>query len=313
MQSKLTDTEIIGTDGSRDRLSAASKAKVVNDTTRSVRSAVDGARLVVITEHPSEMRDILRAIGPNLAPAAVVTETGNMKVQALSWAEELLPKGIGFVAGRPLLKHTPDEMAAPDAKIFDGVDYCLMPAPSAPSAAVGVVTSMVEAIGARPLYLDPHEHDSYAAAMTHLPAVLSSAFVTAMSDSDGWREMHRAASSEFSILSRLASEDPVDTETAVRSNPEGIVYWVDRLIDELRAYRDEIGADSTALLDRLIRAWEIRARWEAGTLVENDGPEMPSSGQTLAATLLGERLATRYRQMTSNESKTEPGKYKRKR
>ena len=308
----LSDTEIVGTDGNRDRVSAAKKAEAVDDTTRNVRSAVDGARIVVITEPSGDLRDILKAIGPNLDRDTVVTETGTTKVQALRWAEELLPMGVGFVAGRPLLKQDPNVDDGPDATIFEGIEYCIIPAPSAPSSSVSVVTSMVEAIGATPLYLDPHEHDSYAAAVAHLPIVLSSAFVTAMASSDGWREMHRVASSEFSALSRLASDDPVDAELAVRSNPDGLVYWIDQLIAELQTYRDGITSDGTELLDRLIQAWEVRARWEAGTLIEQEGPDLPSSSASLATTLLGEKLASRYRDMSANE-KPDPGKYKRKR
>jgi hypothetical protein len=126
--------------------------------------------------------------------------------------------------------------------------------------------------------------------------------------------MHRVASSEFAILSRLASDDPVDAELAVRSNPESVAYWIDQLIAELQAYRDGINSDGTELLDRLIQAWEVRARWEAGTLIQQDGPELPSSSTTLASTLLGERLAGRYREMTAGEGKkAAPAQYKKKR
>ncbi|MDA1347341.1 MAG: prephenate dehydrogenase [Chloroflexi bacterium] len=313
-KSGLSDTKIVGTDGSRERLSAASKAEVVDDTTRNVRSAVEGARLVIITSPITEFREILRAIGPNLDKEAVVTETGSNKVQALQSAEELLPERIGFVAGRPLLKRAPDDAAGPDGSIFHGIDYCLVPGRSAPPSSVSVVTSMVEAIGARPLFLDPHEHDSYAAAMSHLPMVLSSAFVTATSDSNGWREMHKVASTEFATLSDLSSDDPVDTEATIRANPEALVHWIDQMIAELRTYRDEITSDGTELLDRLIRAWENQARWEAGTVVPDDGPGLHSTGVTLASTMLGERLANRYREITSgDEKKSDPWKYKRKR
>jgi prephenate dehydrogenase len=312
-KSDLANTEIVGTDGNRDRLSAASKAGAVDDTTRSIRSAVETARLVVITEPTTELRDILRAIGPNLDDEAVVTDTGNTKVQALRWAEELLPRHIDFVSGRPLLKKELNESEGPDAALFQEIEYCVIPTPSASPSSVGVVTSMVEAIGAKPLFLDPNEHDSYTAAMAHLPIVLSAAFVTAMADSHGWREMHRAASSEFASLSRLASEDPVEIEAAVRSNPEGVTHWIDQVIAELQTYRNGIASDGTEFLDKLIQAWEVCARWEAGTLVQSDGPEMPTSSQTLASTLLGDKLASRYRQLTSNEQKSDTGKYKRKR
>ena len=85
-EAKLKDTEIVGTDGSRDRLSAASKANVVDVTTKNIRSAVENSRLIIITEPPSALRETFRAISPNLSEGAVVTETSAPKLKSLEWA-----------------------------------------------------------------------------------------------------------------------------------------------------------------------------------------------------------------------------------
>ena len=302
-EAKLKDTEIVGTDNDGNRLTTASKLNVVDVTTKNIRSAVENSRLVIVTEPVGALRETFRAISPNLPDGAVVTETSAPKVKSLEWAEELLGSGVDFVEGRPLIKRVPDVDAGPDPSMFKDAEYCLIPSRYTSSSALSLVTSMVEAIGSNPIFLDAQEYDSYSSALAHMPIVLSAAFTTAMSSSDGWREMHKVASTEFATLSQLASEDPVDSEEAIRSNPELVVHWIDRLISELYSYREHIAEDNTDLLDSLIRAWESRARWDAGTVVDSEDSGMPSSSISLASTLLGDRLANRYKKLTSNEDK----------
>ena len=69
-----------------------------------------------------------------------------------------------------------------DSTVFDGIDYCITPSKSASKQSVETVVNIANLLGAKPFFLDPHEHDSYAAAMNYLPIVLSSAFVTATSN-----------------------------------------------------------------------------------------------------------------------------------
>jgi len=47
---------------------------------------------------------------------------------------------------------------------------------------------LAELLGAKPLFLDEHEHDSYTSAAFHLPVLLSSALVNSVSAGPAWRE-----------------------------------------------------------------------------------------------------------------------------
>ena len=63
-QVKLNNTEIIGTDGDRDAVATAAKMGVVDESTRNLGSAMEGANLVIVTAPTNETREILEAIGP---------------------------------------------------------------------------------------------------------------------------------------------------------------------------------------------------------------------------------------------------------
>ena len=201
-----------------------------------------------------------------------------------------------------------------DHTIFDGVNYTVTPSKSADDAAIRTVVGLVESLGARPLFLDASEHDSYAAAMHYLPIVMSSAFVNATAGSDGWREMHKLAEAGFGDYSQLASNDPMDNEAVCLADPDTLVHWVDQLILELYAYRNQIKEDGQGLLERFVEAWELRARWEAGAVERDDNAvSLPSSGESMATAFFGSRLSSRLRKPKTEDPTAEKLKYRRRR
>ena len=312
MKRKLRDTEVVISSGTRRVLNDVAKIGAADLTTRGLRSAIAGAHLVILDVSLGEMPELLEAIGPMLEHGAVVTDTSVSKIPVLRWADQYITDGANFIGGHPLPRRIPATVAEADHTIFEGASYTITPSESADEAAIRTVVGLVEALGAKPLFLDPSEHDSYAAAMQYLPIVMSSAFVTATAGSDGWREMHRLAEAGFKDFSRLAANDPLDNETACLANPDALVHWLDQLILELYAYRNQIKENGQELLERFVEAWEMRARWEAGAVGrDDDGPQLPSSSASMATAFFGDKLASRLRSPKTGESAGGPFKYRR--
>ena len=302
-QGNLRDTEIVGTSGDRGALSAATQMGALDKSVGNLRTAIEGARMVILDMPTTETRELLEAIGPILDDGCVVTDTGTTKVPLMEWADQYLPRGVSFVGGHPLVKRqlTKLEDAAPS--LFDGIDYCVLPAKSAGQSSVASIVGLVETLGAKPLFIDAHEHDSFAAAMIYLPAVLSAAFVTATTGGDSWRDMQRLAASDFAEFSRAASQNPEENEAASLASPDALVHWLDQMILELYSYRNRIKDRSDALLDVFVNAWEARAKWEAGVVEYDDRAPLPSAGDSMTASVLGGRLAEHLRNKRQKEKK----------
>ena len=62
---------------------------------------------------------------------------------------------------------------------------------------------------------------------------------------------------------------------------------------------DSEGGD--ALLDRFVKAWELRAKWEADAVVPREGAELPTAGESMMSAMLGDKLARRLRGAAKNE------------
>jgi prephenate dehydrogenase len=307
-RASLKETEIVGTDGDRGRLANASKLQAVDRTSGNLRTALDGAQLVVVDMPLPEIGPLFEAIGPTLDADCVVTDTGGAKAHVARLAEEHLPDRVGYVGGHPLLRQPTAALEDASASLFESVDYCVVPAKSADREAVRTVIGMVETIGARPFFIDAEEHDTFDAAVRDLPILLSNALVNATSASPSWREMSRLAAQEFRTASHLATYDPQESAASCVSNAETLVRWVDRLIAELYSYRNHLTDGGDELGDSFVRAWEELAKWEAGAGASETGDEVPSAAQTMAGMFVGKRLVDRQRRIR-DASKRPPWEY----
>ena len=297
MKRRLRDTEIVISSADRTVLNTLSKIGAADQTISSLRSAVDGAQLVILDVPVGEMRELLEAIGPILDQGAVVTDTSATKIPILAWADTYIRDGVDFVGGHPLPKRMPNSLMSADPGIFTDARYTITPGKHTDESSIRTVVGMIEALGSKPLFLDPSEHDSYAAAMHYLPVVISSAFVNATAGSTGWREMHELADARFDTFSRLASNDPLDNEAVCLANPEALVHWVDQLIGQLYEYRNQIKEKDERLLERFVDSWELRARWEADAVVPDDSTRLPSATESMASAFLGDKLAKRMQSL----------------
>lgn len=297
-RSGLEHTEVVGMDRNRDALSQAKELGSLDRATGNLRGALKGAQLVVLDTLLPDTRDMLEAIGPDLDKGCVVTDTGAAKVQVMEWARTYLPAGTSFVGGRPILRQPVSRLDDADATLFNDSYYCVIPAESADPEAVKSVVGMVESLGANPLFLDAHEHDFYAAALVGLPVLLSAALVSSTTASPSWREMSRLAGSEFREASNLAASDPLDSAVFCHASVDALDHWLGRVIAELTVYKEQLRETDEMLLKSLIRAWEERARWEAGKVVEKTSFDVPSAAQSAGEALFGSRLVKRYRQIT---------------
>ncbi len=296
--------EIVGTDRDRGSMRTAEKMGAIDRSIRNLRSAMDGAQLVVLDVPLSETEEILEAVAPILEDGCVVTDVGATKTQIIEWADEYLRPEVSFVGGHPLIRKLPAAVEEADASIFDKSEYCIVPSGRANQDAVKTVVGMVEMLGARPFFLDAHEHDSYSAAMAQLPTVLAASLISMASSSPSWREVSRLAGPEFQQLSRLAAADPADSSSSCIHNAEALTYWLDKMIAELSSFREKVSEGGDELTDSFVHAWEQRARWESGELSQEPvGPEVPTMREHMAGMIVGHKWAERSRKMVKSDDR----------
>lgn len=229
---------------------------------RTLEEALREAQLVIVAAPVQAIREVFAEIAPLLPRGAVVTDVASTKSQVIEWARELLPSTVDFVGGHPMAGKERTGPAAADPRIFEGAIYCVTPGPRARQAAVDLVEAMVRQTKAKVYYIDPAEHDSYVAAVSHLPFLLSAAQMAVVSDSAGWKEMAPLAATGFRDISRLASGDAEMHRDICVTNQAALVHWLNVAAQQLLDLRDQIEAgEGDELLAFFERARAARERW----------------------------------------------------
>ncbi len=281
----LPDVEIVGTARTSETMQRAKKAGAIDVAATTAAEAVDGASLIIAAVPIIAARAIFEEIAPVLSPGAVVTDVASTKSEVTRWADELLPDTAHFVGGHPMAGKEAQGIDAADPELFRGKPWVIAPSARASERAVSTVVGLAQAVGAMPMFMDADEHDSYAAAISHLPLLISSALFSVAQSSAAWPELAQLASSGFRDTTRLASGSPEMAHDIMVSNRQNVLHWLDRYLQELSRFRAVIAeGDAKAVLEAF-----TRPQMERENFMEN-GPPRRDQGEPMETVSLNDML-----------------------
>ena len=261
---------ILGTDINRGHASKAQKMGAIDQVASGLATAVEDAELVIVATPVIAMKDVMEIIGPYLMEGCLVTDTGSSKGVVIEWAEQYLPPGVNFVGGDPMVSKAGKGPEAADAYLFQNRPYCLIPAKSAGKDSVRLMLDMIRAVGANHYFMDVAEHDSFVAAVSHLPFLISVALVGCTSKSPSWDDIAKMASIGYGDVTSLAVGEPSTSTGPYYGDNQGIVYWIDSFIREMQEIRRIVASNEDGKLQELEKvfsqAFEERNRWLAGVV-----------------------------------------------
>lgn len=292
----LPNLTVVGHDLESAAMKTALKRGAVDKTEDTLDDAVAGARMVVLAAPPLAVRLLLDDISDLVPEHCVVTDVSSTKADVMRWAKQYLPDTVSFIGGHPMAGREDSGINFADKDLFRGKAYAVIPSPRATEGAVKSVMGLVSILGAEPVFIDAEEHDQYVAAISHMPMVLSSALFTLVRNTQAWPEIAPLTGPAFRDLTRLASGDPQMNHDICITNPDGVVHWIDRVIGELRRYRDMIMDNNEELFTTFSAAQLQREAYLSGT----DKPvrervQLPSTGDQMSTLLFGGWMTERVK------------------
>ncbi len=286
---KTKSFEIVGADRDRTNSRQAKKLGALDREVGSIEEAVSGAGLVIVAVPVIATRRLFEQMAPFVKPGTIITDTCSTKSDVMGWARELLPDHIHFVGGHPMAGKEKSGPDAATADLFKGATWAVTPAAGAAQEAVSVVLNLVETLGANPMYIDPGEHDQYAAAISHLPIAISVALFRMVRDSHGWEDAGLLAGPGFRDLTRLASGDPIMSADIMETNREAVLHWIDRYREELATVRLAVELGGQPLIDLFSSTSLDRDAFILNPPIRRrpEGPEAPSSQDAIGRLFVG--------------------------
>lgn len=251
-ESPLGAIEVVGWDRDQRAVKEARGRLAIDKEARTLAEAARDAQVVVVATPVQAMRELFGQLAGLLPAGSVITDVASTKAEVGRWAAAL-PSGISYVGGHPMAGKEQAGAAAADPDLFKGAIYCLTVGRGVDQSAVEAVEAMVRAIGAKPYYIDPDEHDAYVAAVSHLPMLLSVGLVEITGRSPAWKELAPLAATGFRDVSRLASGDPAMHRDIILTNKDGLTRWINEMVGFLLDARDQIASGDAAAVEALLR------------------------------------------------------------
>jgi prephenate dehydrogenase len=281
--------EIVGVDRDRGNTREAKRLGAIDREVGTLEEALTGAGLVILAVPVQGARRIFEEGGRYFAEGAVVTDTCSTKADILRWAAEFLPEHVHFVGGHPMAGKEKSGPKAATADLFKDATWAITPSPRADEDAVSTILGLVEALGAIPLYIDPAEHDTYTAAVSHLPILLSVGLFRMVRDSKGWEDASLLAGPAFRDLTRLASGDPTMSRDIMATNRESVLHWLRRFQTELDTMATALEAGDQTVMDLFSSTQLDRDSFMMYPPQRRrpEGPEAPSAQDTMGRLFVG--------------------------
>lgn len=258
------ELEIVGHDKNREALSVAQKAGATDKSEWNLYNACEGAGLIVLAMPLAGVIENINLLKNDIAPGVIVTDTASVKLPVLQAAKGF-KSGVHFIGGDPVFRPSfdstlPSTEASPD--LFLNSVYCLTPTFTSDPDAVQVLTGFISMLGAKPLYLDPSEHDGLAAGAQHLATVMESVLLKTATTSSGWRELNKFAGADFYNATDLATRQADSTAQVMLAQREPLTHWIDAYSETLRDLRALLVQNDAAVLEKWLKTAQAeREQW----------------------------------------------------
>ncbi len=249
-----------------ERLPALQEAAVAGyiGTLGELPNVLPESTIVILATPVQSILDMVKSIGPYLQKGAIVSDVGSTKTGIMREAQALMPPGTYFIGGHPMAGSERSGVEAADPLLFSDRVYVLCPYPDTPPEALLSLMDLVESLMARPITIDPEEHDRIMAMVSHLPQLVAIALMHAALTDDGTHSMLEVlAGRGFLDMTRLAASDYGVWAGILEANHQSIADAMARFDRSFGLLRDAISAGNAALL------WEEASRRRRQIGMEN--------------------------------------------
>lgn len=252
---------IVVADISAGHIARAEERGLGDAHTQDIGAAVQNADCVFVAVPLGAMAAVGEAIGPNLKPGAIVTDTGSTKQSVIRDLGPAIPNGVHFVPGHPIAG---TEHTGPDAgflELFQGRWLVLTPPPGANEDAVERLAGFWRSCGSMIERMDPAHHDQVLAVTSHLPHLIAFTIVGTASDLEEQmaQEVVKFSASGFRDFTRIAASDPVMWRDVFLNNRQALLDCAARLSEDLARLQRAIRWGEGEEIEKLIlRSREIR-------------------------------------------------------
>ena len=251
---------LYGIDCDHTMLQLALDKEIVDRVDTDPAQLLPQADLVILATPVPAILDLIPKL-PSLTPnPCIVLDLGSTKRDIVDSMSKL-PERFDVIGGHPICGREKLGLQNAEPGLYEGAAFIITPLPRTTRRARTALEHISAALGARPLEMDPEQHDRALAFTSHLPFLLSSALtLTAPS------EYSPLMGTGFRSASRLAGTPSSMMLGVLASNRDNILEAISVFQQQLSEIQTKLAADDAQPLAALLD--QSRAAYQS--LISND-------------------------------------------
>ena len=254
---------VIGYSKSPTTTARAFQMGVIDVEAASALEAVAGSDLVLIAVPVAATEATFKTIQHLVTPEMLVMDVGSTKRDVIDAARRSLREQVGsFVPAHPIAGKEVSGVEHADADLYQGRQLILTPIERTLPRQLQLAADVWTALGSRVITMSPESHDAAFAAVSHLPHLISFAFMNAISGQPQGKDFLSLAGPGFRDFSRIAASDAKVWRDIMMSNREELLAQTKIFQRNLQALELMIASGNSEALEGLIdQASLARSHW----------------------------------------------------
>ncbi|GHD61035.1 prephenate dehydrogenase [Jeongeupia chitinilytica] len=254
---------VVGVGRNPANLARALDLSVIDSASHDAADAVKDAEMVLLATPVGQMGRLMAGIAPVLAPDCIVTDGGSTKQDVAALYRTHLAGHLAHcVPGHPIAGSELSGAAAAQYGLFEGRRVVLTPLPETVADAVARTRELWQACGAEVFEMSAAEHDGIFAAVSHVPHLLSFAYMNALLDKREVAACLDFAATGFRDFTRIAGSHPDMWRDIALANRDAVAADLRANVTALQALIALVESEDAAALTAYIdRASKARTEW----------------------------------------------------
>ena len=233
---------MIATSRSLSPLYQAQKDGVLDKVTDCVNEQFSGCDIIFICTPVVTITKYFELLKPLIKPSCILTDVGSVK-ESIYTAAKNAGLENNFIGGHPMAGSEQSGYTSAHADLLCGAKYVITPSAHTSKEHLDAYVELVKDIKAVPIVMDPATHDYCAAAISHVPHLVSAALAKLVKDADtgDYKDyMHLLAAGGFKDTTRIAASSPEMWEQICLTNSSAISNILEQYIEMLETIKGNI-------------------------------------------------------------------------
>ncbi|WP_434777551.1 prephenate dehydrogenase [Neisseria sp. Ec49-e6-T10] len=253
-----------GIDINPDNLERAIERNVIDTgSTTLAQDYIANADLILMATPIGQFAPILQQLNPLLKTGTIITDVGSTKREVIAAFKTHLPEHFHhYIATHPIAGSDRSGAISAQFGLFKDKKVILCPHEAQNEEAFHLINTLWQSIGATTFVLTPQEHDQVFASVSHLPHLLSFAFIHQIINQHSADQNLFFAGTGFQDFTRIASSDPSVWTDICLANQDILIDLIEQNQQELNQISHYLKqADKKALFDYFAQAKQSRDQW----------------------------------------------------